>query len=60
MKRTALGIAIIMMFIFASCKAQENIDKSVSKSASGSSILVSKKQTAHTSRLQPKQLLKML
>ncbi len=43
MKRTALGIAIIMMFIFASCKAQENIDKSVSKSASGSSILVSKK-----------------
>lgn len=43
MKRTALGIAIIMMFIFASCKAQENIDKSVSKSASGSSILVSEK-----------------
>ncbi len=43
MKRTALGIAIIMMFIFASCNAKENIDKSVSKSASGSSILVSKK-----------------
>ena len=32
-----------MMFIFASCNAKENIDKSVSKSASGSSILVSKK-----------------
>ena len=43
MKRTALGIAIIMMFIFASCNAKENIDKSVSKSASGSSILVSEK-----------------
>ena len=43
MKRTALGIAIIMMFIFASCKAQENEEKPVYESSSGSSILVSKK-----------------